>query len=430
MDTAQKNQLRTGRLMYIFQAALEYLIALAVSGSFLAKLTKEIGMSDSMTGILGGVAALGGVFQLLSMLVRKSRPKKFVIVLSVLNQLLFTTLYLIPGLALGREISTALFALTLASAYLLLNVASPAKTSWLMSMVEPGRRGIFTARKEMFSLLASMIFTFGMGVRGAAIATVISQMCSALWAVRFLTSKKAILRSERLRLDRTHVKKIVALGVSGFFFKFTNSVTQAIVNTTLKLWGGPASTLLIGSMSVINSLREVISMPISGITQGMVPVASYNYGAKTYRRVRKSILFTIAVTFSYNSLAMLLVQLLPALLVGIFTEDAALIETAVPCVRAFYCVYFMMSFQATAQNVFISLNRPKFAVFFSLLRKFVLIAPLTILLPRLGLGAMGVFYAEALSQIIGGAACFTTMMLTVWRELKQKEAEAAALQAA
>lgn len=163
MHAKQERQLRTGRLMYIFQAALEYLIALAVSGSFLAKLTKEIGMSDSMTGILGGVAALGGVFQLLSMLVRRSRPKKLVLTLSICNQLLFTLLYLIPGLSLGTEISTGLFAVTLVSAYLLLNMASPAKTSWLMSMVEPGRRGVFTARKEMFSLLASMIFTFGMG---------------------------------------------------------------------------------------------------------------------------------------------------------------------------------------------------------------------------------------------------------------------------
>lgn len=267
------------------------------------------------------------------------------------------------------------------------------------------------------------IFVLNMGVRGAAIATVISQICSAIWVLCFLTSKRAILRIKRLRLDAAHIKKILSLGVSGFFFKFTNSVTQAIVNATLKIWGGPLSTLYIGAMSIIGSIREISSLPVFGLNQGLVPVAGYNYGAKEYRRVRQSILFAFTATFSYNFVVFLVMQLCPVILTRIFTEDAALIATAERCIRVYFGTYFIMSMQVTGQNTFVALNRPKFAVFFSLFRKFILIVPLTLLLPRAGLGVMGVFYAEMLSQVIGGTACFTTMMLVVWRELKQLEKE-------
>ena len=267
------------------------------------------------------------------------------------------------------------------------------------------------------------IYTLDMGVRGAASATVISQLLGAAWAFGFLASNRAILPLRRLRLDGAHMKKILSLGISGFCFKFTNSITQTVVNTSLKLWGGPLSTLFIGAMSIINSVREVVSQPILGMTQGLAPVAGYNYGAQEYSRVRQTILFVVGVAFGYNILVTLALQVFPGQLVGLFTEDAALIETAIPCLRAYFCAYFMMSFQMTAQHTFVALNYPKFAVFFSLLRKVILVVPLTVLLPQIGLGVMGVFYAEAASQIIGATASFTTMMIVVWRKLKQKEAE-------
>lgn len=155
--------MKTSRLLYIFQAALEYLISLAVTSSFLAKITSELGMSDSLIGIVSAITSLGGMFQILSMLLRHTRAKKFVVTLSVLNQLLFIFLYFIPRLALGQKMSTVLFVATILSAYLLYNIAGPAKNSWLMGLVPDNRRGVFTAYKEMFSLLMGMAFSFGMG---------------------------------------------------------------------------------------------------------------------------------------------------------------------------------------------------------------------------------------------------------------------------
>jgi len=163
MQTYDDKLLKRGRMLYIFYAAVEYLIALAVSGSFLAKLTTEIGMSDGLTGVISAVATLGGLFQLISMFIRKSRVKKLTIALTAANQLLFILLYVIPRLAMGQKISTGLFALVIVMAYLLMNIAAPKKTSWMMTLVDDRKRGVFTAYKEMFSLVMGMGFSFGMG---------------------------------------------------------------------------------------------------------------------------------------------------------------------------------------------------------------------------------------------------------------------------
>lgn len=163
MQITEEKSLRRGRMFYIFYAALEYLIALAVSGSFLAKLTTSIGMSDSLTGIIAAVTSLGGLFQLLSMFIHKSSIKRYVVTMTVFTQLLFMFLYLIPRLALGQQVSSVVFALTMVMAHLLMNMAAPKRSSWLMTLVADRERGIFSAYKEMFSLVMGMSFSFGMG---------------------------------------------------------------------------------------------------------------------------------------------------------------------------------------------------------------------------------------------------------------------------
>ena len=270
---------------------------------------------------------------------------------------------------------------------------------------------------------ALFIFRFGMGVRGAALATVISQFVSAVWVIRFLTGKKTLLRVTRLHLDKNEVPRILKLGATGFMFKFSNSVAQAVVNLTLKQFGGVASTLYIGAFSIINSLREVISQPINGINSAAVPVMSFNYGSRDYDRVRKTIRFMVLSALTYNILAWIVVFTHPVQLIGLFTNDAQLIETAVPCLHVYYAAYFMMSFQTGGQNTFVALNKPKYAVFFSMLRKLFLIVPLTILLPRLGYGVMGVFYAEMYSQIIGASLCFLTMYFRIYRRLPRENGQ-------
>lgn len=265
------------------------------------------------------------------------------------------------------------------------------------------------------------IFTFGWGVRGAAAATVLSQMLSAAWVLKFCTGNKAILRIRKLRLEGTYIRKIFALGLSGFTLKATNSITQAVVNITLRSWGGAASTLYIGSMSIINSIREVVSQPIVSVAHAAQPVLGFNFGAKQYHRARQCILFMTGMTLAYNIIAWPILQFFPRPLIRIFTDDEELIILCIRCLKIYFGAYMLMAFQQAGQNTFIGLNYPKYAVFFSLFRKVILVAPLTLILPHTRLGVEGVFYAEMISQIVGALSCYSTMLIKVWSKLKGLE---------
>lgn len=266
-----------------------------------------------------------------------------------------------------------------------------------------------------------LIFTLGMGIRGAALATVISQAASAIWVLGFLRSRKAALRLTGFHLDRRELKGIVKLGVTGFTFRVTNSVTQAIVNIMLKAWGGPLSTIYVGAMSLINSLREIMSLPNGGIVSGGQSVMSYNYGAKEYRRVSQSIRFIFLSGLAINIVMWALVMLIPEPLLRIFTSDGQLIGTGAVCARIYFGAFPFMALQQAGQSTFVALNYPRYALFFSMLRKIGLVAPLTLLLPNLGLGVYGVFWAELASQVIGASACFMTMTAVIWRHMRRAE---------
>ena len=241
------------------------------------------------------------------------------------------------------------------------------------------------------------IFGMGMGVRGAALATVISQGCSAVWVLRFLTGRRAILRLRlsALRLHAGRVKRILSLGSSGFAMSMTNSLVQVLCNATLQAWGGE---LYVGVMTVINSIREVISMPVQGITNGCQPVLGYNYGAGEYCRVRQGIRFTTALTMAYSLVVWLLVLLFPEFLIRIFNNEPDLIAAGIPAFRIYFATFFCMSFQFIGQSVFVGLGRSRQAVFFSLLRKAFIVAPLTLLLPAFGLGVDGVLSLIHISE--------------------------------
>ena len=235
------------------------------------------------------------------------------------------------------------------------------------------------------------IFALDMGVRGAALATVLAQGCSALWVLKFLTGRRALLRLRwnTLRLQAARVRRILALGTSGF----------------------------VGVMTVINSIREVVSMPVQGITNGCQPVLGYNYGAGEYERVRRGIRFTTVLTVGYSVAAWALVMAVPELLIRIFNDEPELIAAGIPAFRLYFAAFFCMSFQFIGQSVFVGLGRSRSAVFFSLLRKAFIVAPLTLLLPGLGMGVDGVFAAEPVSNVLGGLACLLTMYITVYRRL-------------
>lgn len=267
------------------------------------------------------------------------------------------------------------------------------------------------------------IFVFGMGVRGAALATILSQGLSALWVLCFLHGPHTELRLHwrGFRPDWACIRRITALGTSSFVMSFTDSLVQVACNATLRTFGGD---LYISVMTVINSVRQIAQTPVMALSDGASPIISYNYGARKAPRVRRSIRFMTQLGFGYTLLIWGLISLFPAAFIRIFNQDAALLAAAVPALHIYFFGFVMMAFQFSGQSVFKSLNKARQAIFFSLLRKAVIVVPLTLLLPYVaGLGVNGVFLAEPISNCIGGLACYITMRRTVMPELKTMEKE-------
>jgi len=260
------------------------------------------------------------------------------------------------------------------------------------------------------------IFLFDMGVSGAALATIISQFVSAMWILRFLTGKRAIhtLKRSCMKVQWTRTKEILTLGTAGFIMQATNCVVQIACNTMLQSYGGD---LYIGVMTVINSVREVLMLPVLGISNGAQPVLGYNYGAKENERVKAGIKFTALIGTGYTLFVRGLVMIIPEFFFRIFTSDAAIIAAGPEALHIYFFGFFLMAFQFAGQSVFQGLGKAKYAITFSLLRKVVIVVPLTLLLPELGFGVNGVFMAEPISNAIGGLACFITMWVTVYRKL-------------
>ena len=266
------------------------------------------------------------------------------------------------------------------------------------------------------------IFVFHMGVAGAALATVLSQAVSALWVLRFLTASHTpiTIQRENLRLRGGTVKRISALGLAGFIMQGTNCLVQVVCNATLQQFGGD---LYVGIMTVLNSVREILSLPVSALATGAQPVLGYDYGAKRYERVKEGIRFTSLIGITYTLTAWLAVFLFPHFWVSVFSSEAALVEEGAHALRLYFFGFFFMSFQFSGQSVFQGLGKAKRAIFFSLLRKAVIVTPLTLILPRMGFGADGVFLAEPISNAIGGTAAFLTMYFTLYRRLGQTKAD-------
>lgn len=259
------------------------------------------------------------------------------------------------------------------------------------------------------------IFVFGLGVSGAALATILSQAISALWVLYFLFRKAAIrLRPGTIRIRRNITKDIFRLGTANFIMQGTNCLVQVACNSTLQRYGGD---LYVGIMTVVNSVREIFMLPLSGMVNGAQPVISFNYGAKDYRQVRSGIRFSTLVGAVYNTLSWVLVILFPRFFFSILCDDAATITAGVGALNIYFFGFVFMAFQMAGQTVFQALGDARHAITFSLLRKAIIVAPLTLLLPRLGFGVDGVFLAEPISNVIGGLACYITMRMTVYREI-------------
>lgn len=255
---------------------------------------------------------------------------------------------------------------------------------------------------------------------GAAAATVLSQALSAAWCFLFLRSSKTPLElSWRTMAPRKKIMgRIMSLGVADFVMGATNSAIQTVANRQLGLYGGD---LYVGAITVVNSLRTIFTEIIHGFGSGIQPVLAFNYGAGQKKRVLETIRFSTLGAAAFSLLVWAVFMLFPEPLIRIFTPDESLIAVAVRAVRIYFCGFVFMSLQFVAQNSFRSLGKARQAIFFSLLRKIVLVVPLMLLLPGVfGLGADGVYWSEPISDLLGGGTAFITLMLTVYRPLAKE----------
>ena len=269
------------------------------------------------------------------------------------------------------------------------------------------------------------IFVLEMGVSGAAVATVISQGCSVIVVARCLFGKKLEQRIYFRKVSRIRdyfpfAGDIVGLGTAPFIMQCTNSLVQIACNSVLMTFGGE---IYVSIMTIVSSVRQILDTPVMAVVEGTSPIISYNYGARRAANVRKAIAIMMAVTVPYTFIVWIMILWRPEMFISIFSSDKTLLSDAIPALHLYFFAYIFQALQYSGQTVFKALNKKKQAVFFSLFRKVVMVIPLTYLFPYVcGFGAEGVFMAVPVSNIIGGLACFITMLCIVLPELKKMEA--------
>lgn len=255
------------------------------------------------------------------------------------------------------------------------------------------------------------IFAFGMGVRGAALATVISQAVSAVWVARFLLSKKSVikLRASNMEFEAGTVKMIAALGVSPFIMQSTESLVSITLNSGLQKYGGD---LYVGTMAIMTSVMQLITIPLQGITQGVQPIISYNFGAGNKKRVKSAFLRMLAITFTGMFVFCGIAVICPGVYAGIFTSNKALVELTVKVMPTYFIGMTIFGIQSACQATFIALGQAKVSMFIALLRKVILLIPLAIILPRF-MGVMGIYRAEPIADVLSVATTAVLFLITV-----------------
>lgn len=265
------------------------------------------------------------------------------------------------------------------------------------------------------------IFVFGLGIKGAAIATIISQTLSAAFVLYFLHYKAEyrirFLSKTELTSCGEDAKNIVSLGTAGFIMQLTNSLVTICANNVLSVTGGD---VYISVMTIISSVRQMVETPIYAITEGSSPIISYNYGARRPQKVRQAGITMAVLALIYTLIIWSVILDAPRFLIGIFSSDQALMTDTVPAMKLYFAAFIFMLLQYVGQTIFKALNKKKYAIFFSILRKVIIVVPMTYILPyALNMGPNGVFMAEPISNVIGGSLCFIVMLATVLPELKR-----------
>lgn len=256
------------------------------------------------------------------------------------------------------------------------------------------------------------IFGFGMDVRGAALATIISQALSCIWVVRFLCGKKTYLkiRKANLRLTPEIVLPCLALGAATFIMQASESLISVCFNSSLQKYGGD---LAVGAMTILTSVMQFAMLPLQGLGQGAQPIISYNYGAGDGGRIRGAFRLLLKVSLGYSTVLWLLVMLFPGGFAAMFTSDAALVEYTKRALHIYMAAMFLMGIQMACQMTFNALGKATESIVVAVMRKFVLLIPLIYIMPHIIRAdqAMGVYLAEPAADTI--AVTFTAILFTV-----------------
>ena len=280
------------------------------------------------------------------------------------------------------------------------------------------------ARTAMISVLIGAIlnigldplFIFGlhMGIRGAALATIISQGVSAVWVVSFLLSKRTGLkiRVKNMRLNARVAGAILGLGVSPFVMQSTESLISIVLNRGLQQYGGD---IYVGVLTILQSVMQLIVIPVQGFSQGVQPIISYNYGANQLRRVRKTIQIALSVIWGFSFVFTGIVILFPKVFTSLFTSQPEMLSLSASKLPVFLAGLLIFGIQMTCQNTFMGLGKAKSSLFIALWRKVILLIPLALILPHFA-GVDGIYWSEPIADTVSALTAGILFIFTVWRK--------------
>ena len=328
--------------------------------------------------------------------------------------------------AFGASDTTISYASTYLSWYLVGTISVEIALGLNTYIIAQGNSGV-----AMVSVLAGaifniildplFIFVFEMGVKGAAIATVISQTLSAIWVLYFLTGKKALLKIKFRYLvpDFNIIKSIFLLGISPFVMRATESLISIVMNSGLQKYGGD---IYVAALTVMQSVMQLFSAPIGGFTQGVQPLVSYNYGAQNFTRVRQTYKKMIVTCGSFSFITTIVVMVFPQGFARIFTDDTTLIELVSRKMPLFMCGMLLFGVQMAIQPVFLALGQAKISLIIAMLRKVILLTPLAIIFPVF-FDVDGVFFAEPVSDFISAITAIILFRLNINKILSREKVE-------
>lgn len=341
-----------------------------------------------------------------------------VILTAVLFAFMRPVLFLI-----GASENTIGYAVSYFSIYILGTFFVMATTGLVMFVNAQGRPGYAMVSTLIgaglnIGLDPLFIFAFHMGVAGAALASVISQVISALFVLRFLCSEKASLRLKRsaMKLDWKVVKRMMALGISPFVMSCTESVIGFVLNGSLAHYGD----IYVSALAVMQSCMQIVGVPLNGFSQGTTPVISYNFGSRNNGRVKRAYWISWLVNFLYGLVLIVTMMIFPAFYAKIFTQDPALVQTVKQTMPLFVSGMSIFGMQRACQNTFVALDQAKISLFIAFLRKIFLLVPLVLILPHY-FGVMGVFAGEAIADGTAAIICMIIFLVRFPKILSKNE---------